>query len=401
VSHDVLVTGLGLVSCLGRTVAEFWDALCASRCGLGPIRRLDLTGFPYRWAGEVETPEAPRGRSAALCEEAAAEAIDGLGPDGFDPARAAVVAATNFGPMDRIEAALRLRAGKRPVPDDLARQAAFNFPAAAVAELAGFRGLHASLSLSCASGGAAVGYGAELIRAGLADVVLAGGYDTVELTSWAGLGVLRVMVPTPEEGEPHVRPFDRRRAGTLFSEGAAFLLLEAGPHARARGAPPLARLAGWAVNNNAFHLTHADPEGEATAELMAAALRDAGLQPEDVSHINAHGTGTKLNDKIETRAVRTVFGAAADNIPVTSIKAAVGHGMGAAGTFEAVACVQALRHGLVPPTLHYEEPDPDCDLDVVAGGPREVWLRTALSNSAGIGGCNACLVLAECAGAGP
>lgn len=396
-SARVVVTGMGVVSCIGTDTAGFWSALLEGRCGLGPIRRLNLEDFPYRYGGEVDLDRLPcppggSGRAARLCWQAAIEATGSLGAGAFDPARAAIVNSTNFGPMDLIEAVLDLAADGKPVPAELADEALPAAPDRFLSKALGFHGPGATLSLSCASGGAAIGLGIDLIRRGLCDVVLAGGYDCLELTSWAGLGVLRVMAATPADGPPLVRPFDLDRSGTLFSEGAAFLLLESAEHARRRGAQPHAAAAGWATNNNAYHMTHADPEGDATAEMMAAALADAGLAPEAVDHINAHGTGTKLNDKIETSAIKTVFGERARRIPVTSIKGTVGHGMGAAGAFEAVATVLAIETGTIPPTIHYRTPDPECDLDIVANTARSARVTAALSGSAGIGGCNAAVV---------
>lgn len=395
-AERVVVTSMGVVSCIGQSVAAFRDALMAGRCGLGLIRRLRLDNFPYRCGGEVaDAPgeDAEVSRSVRFCTRAAREAVAALPSGTFDPVRAAVVLSTNFGPMDTMERGMALAREGRPAPAGLFEQSLPAYPTLRVAEALGFRGPSTTLSLSCASGGAAIGYGAELIRGGVCDVVLAGGYDTIELTSWAGLGVLRVMAPTPEEGVARVRPFDKNRDGTLFSEGAAFLLLESERHARGRGATPLAVMAGWATNNNAHHMTHADAVGEATAEVMSAALRDAGLPADGIDHINAHGTGTALNDKIETTAIRTVFGGAADTIPVTSIKGTVGHGMGAAGAFEAVACVLSIGTSAIPPTINYETPDPECDLRIVANSALRSEVRAAISASAGIGGCNSAVVL--------
>jgi 3-oxoacyl-[acyl-carrier-protein] synthase II len=206
---------------------------------------------------------------------------------------------------------------------------------------------------------------------------------------------MRVMAVEKEAGGPKVRPFDLHRAGTIFSEGAGAVLLESADHARARGAEPLAVVAGAGSNNNAFHMTHADKDGRATAEAILMALADAGISPDAVDHVNAHGTGTKLNDAIEARSLETVFGERVRRMPVNSIKGGLGHAMGAASSLEAIVCVLTLREGLIPPTVNYETPDPECNLDVVAGGPRKADVRTVVNNSAGIGGCNATVVFTK------
>jgi 3-oxoacyl-[acyl-carrier-protein] synthase II len=189
-----------------------------------------------------------------------------------------------------------------------------------------------------------------------------------------------------------VRPFDLHRSGTIFTEGAAAMLLESEPACTARGAEPLAELAGWGTNNNGFHITAPAPRGAGSAQAMRQALARAGLAPEAVDHINAHGTGTKPNDSTESQAIADLFGAHAPRIPVTSIKSSLGHMLGAAGTIEAIASVLSLREGVIPPTIHFETPDPECAVDLVANQPRAARLRCVLSNSAGIGGCNAAVV---------
>jgi 3-oxoacyl-(acyl-carrier-protein) synthase len=196
-----------------------------------------------------------------------------------------------------------------------------------------------------------------------------------------------------------IRPFDKNRNGTLFSEGAGALVLESLDHAAARGASPLAELAGGGLNNNAFHMTAPAKEGAGSAAAMATALADAGLAPEDVDHVNTHGTGTKHNDVTETQAIKAVLGEHARRVPITAIKSMTGHLMGAAGSAEAIASVLTIRDGVIPPTIHFEEPDPECDLDLVANAARPYAARTVISNSAGIGGCNAAVVFRKAAGA--
>jgi 3-oxoacyl-(acyl-carrier-protein) synthase len=392
----VYVTGMGVVSCLGTGVPAFYEALCAGRCGLGPITRFDLQKNPYNVSGEVKgfdlSPFEECGLSAGaqFAVQAAAQALEGF-PHGR-LSSVALVLATNFGPAEVFEREL----AAAPAPAGRGYPLAGGFFAEDVRRVAdrlGLGGLLVSISLSCASGGAAIAYALDLIRAGRADAVLACGYDSLQRMSWAGLSALRVMA-LPEDGAPAVvRPFDVERAGTIFSEGAGCLLLESAESAAGRGAGLLAEVAGAAANNNAYHMTHADEGGQGTCAVIRMALGDAGLSPDGVDQIYAHGTGTKLNDVIESRALHTVFGERAARIPVVSVKGALGHAMGAASSLEAVAAVMTLRTGVVPPTVNLRDLDPECALDVVRGAPRTVDVTTVLSNSAGIGGANAAVIV--------
>jgi 3-oxoacyl-[acyl-carrier-protein] synthase II len=215
---------------------------------------------------------------------------------------------------------------------------------------------------------------------------LTGGYDALSRFAWSGLSVLRTMT------RDAVRPFDRNRDGTIFSEGAGALVVEEYGHAVGRGARIHAEVAGFGLNNNAFHMTAPAKEGAGSADVMRMALADAGMAPEEIDHINAHGTGTKPNDVTETQAIKAVFGGHASRMPVTSIKSTIGHMMGAAGSVEAIASILTMRDGVIPPTTNYVEPDPECDLDYVVNVKRTAGVRAVLSNSAGIGGCNAAVI---------
>ena len=215
------------------------------------------------------------------------------------------------------------------------------------------------------------------------------GYDAISRFAWSGLCALRTMA------RDCVRPFDLNRSGTIFTEGAAALVLESEASSTARGATPLAELAGWGTNNNGFHITAPAPRGAGSAQAMRQALARAGLQPDAIDHINAHGTGTKPNDSTESQAIADVFGAHAPHIPVTSIKSSLGHMLGAAGAIEAITAVLSLREGIIPPTTHFVTPDPECAVDLVANQPREVKIRHVLSNSAGIGGANAVVIFSS------
>ena len=399
IRKKVYVTGLGAVSCLGGDVRQLWESLLAGACGLRPLERFDLEGSPYTSGGEVVgfKPSDPAACGASLgaqmAAQAAAEALQGLPED--ERGGLAVILSTNFGPSEFIEAFLD---GRPEVPSGAAGPRSFGegpfaWDVAHVAERVGAGGERVNISLSCSSGNAALAYALQLVRAGRADAALAGGYDSIQKILWAGLACMRVMAPTEEGKVPAVRPFDKDRAGTLFSEGAGVLLVESAEHAEKRGAAPLAELAGAGSNNNAFHMAHADKEGTGTAEVIRMALEDAGLTADAVDHINAHGTGTKLNDVIESRAFKAVFGQRARAIPVTSLKGALGHAMGAASVLEAVACVLSLREGVIPPTINFQTPDPECDVDLVANAPRKAKLGAVVNNAAGIGGGNAAVVL--------
>jgi len=256
-----------------------------------------------------------------------------------------------------------------------------------IAERWNLRGPATTLSLSCSSSAAATGLALDLIRAGRADVILAGGHDTISYSSLAGLSILRTI--TADE----IRPFDKRRNGTIFGEGAAMVVLEELEHARARGAPISAELLGYGLNNNAYHLTAPDKGGEGLRHVLEAALRDAHVAADQLDYINAHGTGTPYHDVAETVAIKTALGDHAYRIPVSSIKAATGHIMAGAGALEAIATILAMRDGVVPPTLNYDEADPNCDLDYVPNEARAHRVKIAASVSSGIGGNNAAVVL--------
>ena len=299
----------------------------------------------------------------------------------------ALVLGTNFGAMDCGRRFFDSLAAGSPDTAEYFRGYRFSRPVEDVAAALGFKGVRCLVSLSCSSGNAALGRGAELIRSGEAEIALTGGFDSISELSWAGLVALRTMT------DGLVRPFDRRRDGTIFSEGAAMLMLESLESARRRGAPILAEFLGCWMNNNAYHMAHPDKSGESIAKAMRLALDDALLPPDAVDHVNAHGTGTKYNDSVETLAIKNVFGPRAYKIPIVSIKSAIGHVLGAASAMEAVASVMTLREGVIPPTLNLEEPDPECDLDYVADGPRKSAVNVVLSNSSGIGGANCAVVL--------
>ena len=376
----VVVTGMGVVSSVGVGVDAFWSALCAGRSGIKPISRFDTTDYTFQRAGEVPGfDNSNHDLATAFMMAAAKEAWGQSGLVGTG--ECGVVLATNFGGITSAEQCLG------GADDGELDEYSFQRAADHVCEELAIRGPRQVLSLSCASGSAAIGCAVGLIRSGQAARVLVGGYDAISRFAWSGLSVLRTM--TKDE----IRPFDKTRAGTIFSEGSAALVLESADSAAKRDAPVLAEVAGYALNNNAYHMTAPSKDGAGSAAVMKAALRDAHIDPGDVDHVNAHGTGTKYNDVTESQAIRAVLGEHADKVPTTSIKSMIGHMMGGAGTVEAVATVMSIKHGIVPPTINHVEDDPECDLDYPFDGAIERDVRVAISNSAGIGGCNAALVL--------
>jgi 3-oxoacyl-(acyl-carrier-protein) synthase len=393
---------MGVVSPLGSGVQRVWDALCRGESGIRDITRFDTKDFAYSRGGEIHDFVLPpalaeAGANADLATQfmlaAANEAVHdaaeaGRGPD---PAETAVVLSTNFGGIRSGEKVIADLLGKATAQPADFTESLFQTCIDRVAGQWRFGGPRFMLSLSCASGTAAIGCGMDLIRHGHAKAVLTGGYDLLSRFAWSGLSALRTM------DKDAVRPFDKNRAGTIFSEGAAALLIEDADCARRRGARAYAEAAGYGANNNAFHMTAPAKEGAGSAAVMRMALADAGMRPEDIDHLNAHGTGTKPNDVTETQAIKAVFGAHAARMPLTSIKSSIGHMMGAAGSIEAIASILSIRDGVIPPTTNYRDRDPECDLPCVTNVKREMAIRSVLSNSAGIGGCNAAVIFRKAA----
>lgn len=395
-SRAVAITGMGVVSPIGQNVPAFWSSLVEGRSGIRDITRFDTAGFAFSRAGEVRDFQFP----ASLAGEggvpdlatqfmlvASNEAMKDAGLDAPGGNReTGVVFSTNFGGLLSGERFLEERAQGQPGAATLFGEYAFQRSADRAAAVWNLGGPRAVLSLSCSSGTSAIGYGLDLIRAGRARAVLTGGYDALSRFAWSGLSCLRTMT----RGE--VRPFDKTRDGTIFSEGAGALVLEDLDRARARGARIYAQALGHGFNNNAFHMTAPDKDGAGSVAVMRMALADAGIPPEEIDHVNTHGTGTPYNDRSETEAIKAVLGPRARAITITANKSVTGHLMGAAGSAEAIASVLTIRDGVIPPTIHYAEPDPDCDLDCVPNVKRAAAVRTVLSNSAGIGGCNAAVI---------
>lgn len=397
----VWITGMGAITPLGRDVPSTWRGLLEGRDGMREINRFDLGGIACTRGGLVDLTEMPGGGEEPLMHDPAAcfalqagrEALAQADDEGetADPVRTGLVVATNFGCSIALEPQLRpARAGNngtaagRPAPS--ACQGAL---ADSLARRFNCRGPRGAVSLSCSAGAAAIAWAASMISHRRAGRMLVIGCDAISPFAWFGLCALRTMT------RDRVRPFDANRSGTLFSEGAAAMVLEADDSMRQRRGRPLALLRGWDVNNNAHHMTAPAPRGNGTTRALRAAMAMAGVDPGEVGHYNAHGTGTKPNDQTEAEALRDTFGEAAGRIPVTAVKSSIGHMLGGAGTIEAIASVMALRQGLIPPTMNVTEPDPGCPLNLVRDRPLATALELVVTNSAGIGGNNAALVIAQ------
>jgi 3-oxoacyl-[acyl-carrier-protein] synthase II len=390
---EIVVTGRGVVSSIGETADEFFDALLAKRSGIadGVGACTDFDPEAAMSPKDVRRSDRYTHLAVAAADQAAREA--GLA-EGVDLERLGVLVGTGVGGLATLEEQCRnfFEGGERAVSPHFVPMMMPNAAAGVIAMRLGAHGPGFSVSSACATGGHAIGEALRMITRGEADVVVAGGTEAA-LTGVC-LAAFRRMGALSREGVS--RPFDARRGGFVMGEGAGVLVLERAEHARARGATIYARIAGYGASNDAFHITQPDSEGRGARQAMIATLEDAGASASEVGYLNAHGTGTPFNDKIETAAIKDVFNGSNTPPPVSSTKSHIGHLLGAAGAVEAIVCVEAVRRGVLPPTLNYEEPDPECDLDYVPEGPREAPdLELALSNSFGFGGQNACLAVAR------
>jgi 3-oxoacyl-[acyl-carrier-protein] synthase II len=405
----VVVTGLGAITPLGHTMKETWDNLVAGRSGVGLMPEKFLGKYPCQIAADIKDfdPEVYLPRklvrqmpsAAQLAVITADQALKDarLDPEKIDRDRAGVVFGTAGGSViDETEVATRqLENGRGRLGPFQVLRFWPNMPAFFVSQAYGFRGFNSTVCTACASGTQAIGDAVSAIQRGLADVMLAGGTEyLLSETLLAGFVAMRALATSYNDDPTRaMRPFDANREGFVAGLGAATMVLERFEHALARGAEIFAEVLGSGVSNDAFHLIAPDPEGGGAALAMQRALADAGIAAGGVDYINAHGTSTPLGDVAETKAVKIVFGERAYDIPISSTKSMIGHMMGAAGAIEAATCVMTLRDGLIHPTINYDTPDPECDLDYVPNVARKADVNIALTNSFGLGGQNACLVL--------
>lgn len=406
-TRRVVVTGMGAISPLGNSAAELWSGASQGRSGIGPITRFDTGAYPTKIAGEASTFDPTRymdfkdaRRMSRASQFAVAATREALADAGLEqealPEDAGVLLGTGNSSFPDFEAATRTmieRGGMRISP--------FAMPAVLpsmsggqIAIQFGVRGYNSTVSTACASGTQAIGEAAEVLRRGAASVMITGGTEApICEVGLAGFCVMRALSTRNEEPEWASRPFERDRDGFVAGEGAGILILETLDRAQARGARIYAEVLGLGSSNDAYHLTAPPPDAGGAMRAMRWALRDAGLETTDIDYINAHGTATPHNDHSETTAIKSLFGAGAYRVPISSTKSMIGHCLGAAGALEAIATIRALQEGLIPPTINLDQPDPACDLDYVPHTAREAPIAMALSNSFGFGGQNACLAL--------
>jgi 3-oxoacyl-[acyl-carrier-protein] synthase II len=406
----VVITGLGALTPVGNTVEEFWSSLIQGRSGIGPITRFDATDFPTRIAGEVrnfdplnfvDKKEARRldpYLQYAVAGSVLAVRDAGLDTDKVDATRFGVLIGSGIGGIQTLlenHKALLERGPDRVSPFFIP-MLIINMASGLVSMRFGAKGPNSSVVTACATGNHAIGDAFRIIQRGDADIMIAGGAEAIIIPlTIAGFCAVKAMTTRNDEPQRASRPFDAERDGFVCSEGAGIVVLESREHALRRDARIYAEVRGYGMSGDAHHMTAPDPEGDGAARSMAAALRDAGIAPEDVGYINAHGTSTPYNDKFETLAIKRVFGEHARRLAVSSTKSMTGHLLGAAGGIEAIATALALHHGVLPPTINYEHPDPECDLDYVPNQARKQDVELAASNAFGFGGTNATLIFGK------
>jgi len=405
----VVITGLGAVSPLGSTLEQYWNGLAAGCSGIRRITQFDPSGLPCQIAGEVpdfdvelyldrkEARRTPRACQIAL--GAAIQAVKDAGlPDKMEnPERSGVLYGSVVGGADMIAQGVRTldRQGPNKISPFMLPTGIPNIPAFYIALQFQCLGYNGTISTACATGTQAIGEASEVIRRGAADILITGGAESL-VNDWtiAGFSSMKALpIHYNDAPERASRPFDKDREGFVFSEGAAALVLESLEHAQARGARIYAEVAGHASSADAYHIAAPDPTGNGPIRAMRWAMADSGLPLESVNYINAHGSSTPINDPTETKAIKTVFGDHAYDLVVSSTKSMIGHPMGAAGALEALACIMAIYKGVIPPTINLENQDPECDLDYAPNTARKAEVNVTLSNSFGLGGQNACLVL--------
>jgi len=401
-----VITGMGIISPVGTGLEQFWQAITGGISGVRRITQFDVSEYRTQMAGLVpdfdptrymEKKEARRmDRVAQFAVATAAMALEdaGLNPDDIDCDRVGVVLGSGIGGIQTLveQARVLFERGPGRLSPFLVPMMIGNMAAGLVALRFGFCGPNATLVTACASSNNAIGDAARMIERGEADVIIAGGTEAaITPLALGGFSAMKAMSNRNDEPEKASRPFDSGRDGFVMAEGAAILVLESLEHAVGRGARIYAEFGGYGISCDAYHMTAPEPEGRGAARAMTAALHDAGTKPEEVDYINAHGTSTPLGDVAETKAIKLVFGEQ-PRVLVSSTKSMTGHLLGAAGGLEAVASVLSIRHGVIPPTINYEEPDPDCDLDYVPNKARPYPVKVALSNGFGFGGHNATLL---------
>lgn len=402
----VVVTGLGALTPVGNSAEEYWAAITQGKSGIGPVTKFDAKNLPTRIAGEIKNfdplkwldkKEArrldPYLKYAIACAAMAVEDA-ALNVEKVERTRFGVLVGSGIGGITTLLESHKdlLEKGPDRVSPFFIPMLIINMASGLISMRYGAKGPNSAVVTACATGNHAIGDAFKIIQRNDADVMIAGGAEAIitELT-FAGFCQMKAMSTRNDEPTKASRPFDADRDGFVCSEGGGLVVLESLEHAVKRDARIYAEVLGYGMTSDAYHMTAPDPEGDGAARCMAEALRDAGVAPTDVGYINAHGTSTPYNDKFETMGIKRVFGSHATRLPVSSTKSMIGHLLGAAGGVEAIATVLAIHHGLLPPTINYETPDPECDLDYVPNQARKQEVEIALSNAFGFGGTNATL----------
>ena len=404
----VVVTGVGAVTPVGNTAEEFWAALIQGKSGIGPVTRFDASPLPTRIAGELKGFDPlryidkkddrkldPFLKYAIACAAMAVEDA-GLNVERVDRTRFGVLVGSGIGGITTLLETHKVLLEKGPdrVSPFFSPMLIINMASGLISMRFGARGPNSSVVTACATGNHAIGDAMRIIQRNDADVMIAGGSEAIILPlTFAGFCQMKAMSTRNDDPGRASRPFDATRDGFVCGEGGGLLVLESLDHALARDARIYAEVVGYGMTGDAHHMTAPDPEADGASRAMSLALRDAGVEPTSVGYINAHGTSTLYNDKSETMAIKRVFGDHARKLAVSSTKSMTGHLLGAAGGIEAIATAFAIHHGILPPTINYETPDPDCDLDYVPNQARKQDVEIALSNAFGFGGTNATLVL--------
>jgi len=404
----VVITGLGVVSPVGSSLEKFWKNITAGKSGIGRITKFDPEGYPVQIAGEVKDFDPLQcfdrkevRRTDPFIQFAVGAAVQAVNQSGLeesnvDETRVGVLIGSGIGGLSTIEQQLKIlwEKGPKRVSPFCVPMEIINMASGLVSIRFGYKGPNISVVTACATGTHAIGEAFRTIQYGDADVMVAGGAEScITPLAVAGFAAAKALSTRNDEPEKASRPFEKNRDGFVMGEGAGIVVLEELEHAKRRGAKILAEVVGYGTSGDAYHMTAPAPEGEGAARAMANALKDAGVKPENVDYINAHGTSTKFNDLFETLAIKRVFGDYAYKVKISSIKSMIGHLLGAAGGVEVVSSVMTLQTGIIPPTINYEEPDPECDLDYTPNEAVKADVRYVLKNSFGFGGTNACLVL--------
>ena len=407
----VVITGTGIVSCVGKSVDEFWDSISNGRSGIGPITRFDASEYRARIAGEIKDfditkyiPFKEAKRLDLFCQYAIAAADEamtqaGLPGDvaehGITPGRVGAVVSSGIGGLGTITRQQTILDARGParvspllIPMMIGDLAAGNLSIRYNAQ-----GPNMGLVTACATATHSIGEALWMIKRDDADIMIAGGAEaSIVPIGVAGFCSMKALSTRNDDPQGASRPFDANRDGFVMSEGSGVLILEELEHAKKRGANILAEVVGYGATGDAFHITSPNPEGIGAANAITTAMRHAGINPEDIDYINAHGTSTSLNDKYETKAIKRALGEAAKTVSISSTKGTTGHGLGAAGALESIACLKAIQNGLIPPTINYETPDPECDLDYTPNKAKEKDVKLALNVNLGFGGHNGALL---------